>query len=500
MLAFTSSQPRSVDIGSIWQRPKTVLDLSTQTTPRSFTHDETQTNSNLHSSTQTDLQPNQPQNIRLDVHQQQKLVAFLDKAERDVSSQLLRNLQSRAFDGFEVKWEDDVDTNSKLYELCDPHMDEDSEVTGLSWSHSGTTLAASYGRRDHAAWCTHQGRISTWTLSSRRVVTDKPTFSAQVSTCVMCIAYHPEQPTIIAGGTFHGQVIIWDTNKTENPVIGTSGDGELAHHESVSYVAWIPSARSNTYDLLTASTEGKILIYSFSNDLAFPVAGSRIMLANVARVEKSLSKVKANLPVGITALALQQTVGNAVDTVIVGTETGFVLKCGAAGTRISDKNEDAPLSNPIIFGFNSHLGPVNSISCSPFHRNLFLTCGNDREVRLYTALQPNPILTFEPSSMDLSCAAWSNTRPAVYAVGSADGHTYFYDLSKSTTTPTSTLQLTQLDKKPKTRITFLAFSNKPSDMFASGDASGHVHVWQLSSNLSREAMGEMWTLDLLSSQ
>ena len=44
------------------------------------------------------------------------------------------------------------------------------------------------------------------------------------------------------------------------------------------------------------------------------------------------------------------------------------------------------LTSPVTFSYQPHGGPVYSIECSPSHRNLFLTCGTDASVRLYSSL------------------------------------------------------------------------------------------------------------------
>lgn len=43
--------------------------------------------------------------------------------------------------------------------------------------------------------------------------------------------------------------------------------------------------------------------------------------------------------------------------------------------------------SPIDFSFHSHVGPVHSLEFSPFHRNLFLSCGSDGSARIYSLLQ-----------------------------------------------------------------------------------------------------------------
>lgn len=42
--------------------------------------------------------------------------------------------------------------------------------------------------------------------------------------------------------------------------------------------------------------------------------------------------------------------------------------------------------SPIKFVFRPHHGPVYGICCSPFHRNLFLSCSTDASARLYSLL------------------------------------------------------------------------------------------------------------------
>ena len=38
--------------------------------------------------------------------------------------------------------------------------------------------------------------------------------------------------------------------------------------------------------------------------------------------------------------------------------------------------------------FFGHKGRVNDIQCSPFERNVFLSCGSDQEIRIYSLLHP----------------------------------------------------------------------------------------------------------------
>jgi len=45
------------------------------------------------------------------------------------------------------------------------------------------------------------------------------------------------------------------------------------------------------------------------------------------------------------------------------------------------------------FTFTPHIGPVYGLDCSPFHRNVFASCGGDGQVRISSLLQATPLLT-----------------------------------------------------------------------------------------------------------
>ena len=47
------------------------------------------------------------------------------------------------------------------------------------------------------------------------------------------------------------------------------------------------------------------------------------------------------------------------------------------------------LHSPVRYAFSPHHGPVYGVSCSPYHRNLFLSCGIDTVTRLYSLLEVN---------------------------------------------------------------------------------------------------------------
>lgn len=115
-------------------------------------------------------------------------------------------------------------------------------VTCISWSASGQTVAAAYGRwgtcfhtlifpycegmaasvfrviqlcppvsrHDIPGWCEDRGALATWNLARGNVNQSKADVTIDVDNCLMSCAFHPETPALIAGGTFNGDLFIWD--------------------------------------------------------------------------------------------------------------------------------------------------------------------------------------------------------------------------------------------------------------------------------------------------
>lgn len=52
----------------------------------------------------------------------------------------------------------------------------------------------------------------------------------------MCVSYHPEHPAIVAGGTFNGEIRVWNTSLAGDPLLASSGTLDIGHKEPVAKV------------------------------------------------------------------------------------------------------------------------------------------------------------------------------------------------------------------------------------------------------------------------
>lgn len=144
------------------------------------------------------------------------------------------------------------------------------DVSSISWGPNGSTLAVGYGKWNHTSWCEDQSVVSIWCIFRRDFDHDKPNVNIDVGSCVTSLAFHPSNPSILAGGTFNGEIYLWDVFKND-PVICVSRIDEFYHWEAVTQLLWIThkmyGGYQNVHYLISTSTDGKIMVWEESSKL-----------------------------------------------------------------------------------------------------------------------------------------------------------------------------------------------------------------------------------------
>ncbi|XP_036249647.1 cytoplasmic dynein 2 intermediate chain 2 isoform X1 [Molothrus ater] len=426
------------------------------------------------------------------------LLSFLQRVEDAVIKELNKNWKSHAFDGFEVSWTDQDETVLCLHTLSYPEaQDQNLQVTGVSWNATGSVIACSYGRLDDGDWSTEKSYVCTWNLDRRGLNPQHPDLVVDVPSSVMCLAFHPSQPSLIAGGLFSGELVVWDTSSTEDPVIWRTGMTDDTHTDPVYQVHWLPDTRlRNHARLLSVGTDGKILVWREERDGRLALAeGFAIVAQQIPRSTRLKKVAWGEAAVGVTSLSFSPF---DADVFVVGVEGGYCLRCSstAQGPALPPPGGSVPLRAPAELAFSPHAGPVYSVSCSPFHRNLFLSCGTDGQVHLHSMLQTQPLFALQLSKKYLFCVCWSPVRPLVFAAASGEGEVHLFDLGRSTQKPTVSLKQSVSDCP----VYCLEFNTKHTRLLAAGDAAGTVKVWQLSSDFTEQGPREMSHLEQLASE
>nr|XP_021137064.1 WD repeat-containing protein 34 isoform X1 [Columba livia] len=425
------------------------------------------------------------------------LLSFLQRAEDTVIKELNKNWRSRAFDGFEVNWADQNETVLCLHTLSYAEArDQNLQVTSVSWNATGSVVACSYGRLDDGDWSTEKSYICTWNLDRRGLNAQRPDLVVDVPSSVMCVAFHPSRPSLIAGGLFSGELVVWDTSRTEDPVIWRTGMTDDTHTDPVYQVNWLPEAKHGTHcRLLSVSTDGKILVWREERDGRLALAEGFAVVAQQIPRSARLKFARGDTAVGVTSLSFSLFDPRVF---VVGLESGFSLRCSTAAEALAlhRPGGSVPLRAPAELAFSPHGGPVYSVSCSPFHRNLFLSCGTDGQVHLHSMLQTQPLISLQLSKKYLFCVRWSPVRPLVFAAASGEGDVHLFDLEKSSQKPVVSLKQAAGGRP----VYCLEFNAKQPGLLAAGDGTGTVRVWRLSSDFTEQGPREQSRLEQLANE
>lgn len=486
---FSDEAQEAVEFHSSWKSERSVKDAVAQTSEIITYEADVQTVHKVDQEVQTEEEDEKGKLVFLCEEENQNLVNFILRVYPELSRQLQANTTSHAFDGFEVSVDEATSSVSCTHTLMNAVLaEEELQVTGLSWNSTGSVIAASYGRFDHEHWCTHKSALCTWNIDRRSIDPNKPDASIDLSSCLMCITFHPKLPSVIAGGTFNGEIQVWDTGREDETVIATSGMGSDSHREPVTKVLWSldPSSKASKYQILSISGDGKVLVWQMSpgsRDLKL-VSGFLLQTDSVPRSIR-LSKARGDTEMGVTSMSFSHEDRNLF---VLGSEAGGVFKCSmtSRGPPLTNAYSSVPLRSPVTFSFSPHFGPVFSVDCSPYHRNLFLTCGTDASVRLYSMLQSKPLFSVEPGAGYLFRVRWSPSRALVFSVVTADGRLLIYDLKVNRVNPVVTLEVTA-NKSP---VYSLEYNIQRRQTVATGDSQGRIKIWRLSDDLTTQSARE----------
>ncbi|KAM9337972.1 cytoplasmic dynein 2 intermediate chain 2 [Symphorus nematophorus] len=501
---FSDEALDSVSVQSVWRKSQQFAQESRgcQTKAVHSADAEVQTVSTTISGTQTE-----PQNQATEQHLQQNpdepeppgLKDFLQRVEDAVIRELVRNTRSHAFDGFQVNWEDHSSLVSCLHCLQHPSaVERGLHVTGVSWSCTGSVIACAYGRIDDGDWSNERSCVCTWNLDRRGLNPKQADVVIDVPTAVTAVCCHPTQPALIAGGLYSGEVVVWDTSRTQDPMLVQTGMSADSHREPVYQVSWVPLQKKGEFGVLSASSGGRVLLWTVDSDQGRLVLSAAYALVRqqVPHSSSSSFKARGSSTVGVTSLALSPWDS---DTFLVGSEGGLLLRCSFSSqmpAAVSSEGQSVTLRAPAVFSFRPRSGPVHSIHCSPFHRNLFVSAGTDGLAHVHSLLQAGPLLSLRVSDSYVFQVQWSPTRPLVFAAATGQGEVQIFDLGRRSLRPAATIEQGGAGQA----VTCLAFNHRNPHLLAVGKTDGTVGVWQLSADLTEQSPRESSQLEQIANQ
>ncbi|GIL81732.1 hypothetical protein Vretifemale_10742 [Volvox reticuliferus] len=423
-----------VDVPSTWR--DVIIGnntVSTETAPLKSQEVTTQTGSRDNNGTQTDDggRPASPTKLKAS-----GIADFVKKVEDMVAGELVKATEeAEVLEPF-TRAADDEQEPATCVQYLSPFQPDDSAVvdlnatstqinkhklvvTCLSWSSTGQTIAASYGRYDIVGWCTFPGALCTWNLAREEINSTRPDQRIDTDTCLMSCAFHPTHPALIAGGTFNGELYVWDLSLEGDLQRGRSDVLlDVRHMEPILNITWqynlTDAAKYGTkdkaYRLVTLGADGRVLTWLW-HKLEAPIYGYQLLFPQPG-IDRRFVWGGACMcfqrePRGAsTASGGRGIGGEAAGTFLVGTEGGKIFKCyndaNDTNTKVSGQWPSAPDSaalslvfacelsgdehfmkhdNNIVDPAGPWLGEVSDSSCLPPGQRGVFPCRTVRQLR-----------------------------------------------------------------------------------------------------------------------
>ncbi|KAJ3196244.1 hypothetical protein HK101_009615 [Irineochytrium annulatum] len=359
----------------------------------------------------------------------------------------------------------DAGKGVKLYcSFFDERWSKNRSVTDVSWSPKYAELLLCSYNKNQIAINEADGLVLLWSLH----LPERPEFVFQTQSDVMTAKFSEFHPNLIIGGTYSGQIVLWDTRSKSLPVLKTPLSA-AGHTHPVYSMAVVGT--QNAHNIVSASTDG--LVCSWTLDmLAQPQRNKEMLdLLNPAHAKTD--------EISVTTMAFP---ANETATFWVGTEEGSIYQANRydrAGSKAGVNPFDAYKGHfGMVTGMHFHpqVGPVD-------FSDLFVTSSVDWTVKIWrskslskasvTPQQISPLYSFEEADDYVYDVKWSPVHPAMF--GSVDGSGRFdvYDLNQDTEVPIASVNVG--NNKALNKLDW----DKEGKKCAIGASDGQCHVYDL---------------------
>ncbi|KAH8883996.1 WD40 repeat-like protein [Thozetella sp. PMI_491] len=321
---------------------------------------------------------------------------------------------------------------------------------------------------------------------------DRPEYVFHAQSDILTAKFSPFHPNIIIGGSYSGQVLLWDTRQRSAPVQKTplTGSGHTHPIYSVDIVG-----TQNANNIISCSTDGAVCGWSVDM-FAQPQEALTLLAPQPAKTE-DLSPTCMAFPQADPTFFL------------VGSEEGTIFPChrydraGAkAGVdpRVSYKGHAAPV---MAVDFHPARGPVDL-------GDLVLSASLDWSVKLWKVRAPAatstvglgegaiaPLMEFVREDVVYD-AAWSPVKPGVFSLVDGAGWLELWDITVETEEPVARISpssrkdgRTMLSKS----LNKLAWEHNEGKRLATGGIDGALTLFEVGPDLGgKEGLkNEEWT-------
>ncbi|CAE6454550.1 unnamed protein product [Rhizoctonia solani] len=255
---------------------------------------------------------------------------FLDFVEQ--STKIVQRALNDGYDyirDYTIGTEADGDDSEgkRVKRVCafyDERWSKNRSVTDVDWSPKFPELSAAAYNKNSSSPSEPDGIVCVWNLH----LVERPEFVFHAQSDVLSVSFSPFHPNLIFGGTYSGQILLWDTRAKHLPTLKTPLSA--AGHTYPVY-AMQTVGTQNAHNLITSSTDGTVCSW-LSDMLAQPQETLSLAHAGHTKTDE----------VAVTSLSFPD---GETTTFWVGTEEGHVYQANRydrAGAKAGLNQHDVP--------------------------------------------------------------------------------------------------------------------------------------------------------------
>ncbi|XP_004407714.1 PREDICTED: cytoplasmic dynein 1 intermediate chain 2 isoform X3 [Odobenus rosmarus divergens] len=349
--------------------------------------------------------------------------------------------------------EGEIQAGAKLSlnrQFFDERWSKHRVVSCLDWSSQyPELLVASYNNNEDAP---HEpdGVALVWNMKYKKTT---PEYVFHCQSAVMSATFAKFHPNLVVGGTYSGQIVLWDNRSNKRTPVQRTPLSAAAHTHPVYCVNVVGT--QNAHNLISISTDGKICSWSLDM-LSHPQDSMEL----VHKQSKAVAVTSMSFPIGD------------VNNFVVGSEEGSVYTACRHGSKAG-----------ISEMFEGHQGPITGIHCHAAvgavdFSHLFVTSSFDWTVKLWTTKNNKPLYSFEDNSDYVYDVMWSPTHPALFACVDGMGRLDLWNLNNDTEVPTASISV---EGNPALNRVRWTHSGRE---IAVGDSEGQIVIYDVGEQIA----------------
>ncbi|PMB66112.1 Cytoplasmic dynein 1 intermediate chain 2 [Beauveria bassiana] len=432
-----------------------------------------------------------------------EFVEFLEQStkviERAIDQETYDILTDYSLQGKDLDKEDDETGNTggrgqtrikQVAQFYDERWSKKRMISSIDFSPKFSELLLASYTKNPTAPHEPDGLVQVWNTHMH----DRPEYVFTAQSDILTAKFSPYHPNLIIGGSYSGQVLLWDTRAKAAPVQKTPLTG-FGHAHPIYSVDIVGTQNAN--NIISCSTDGVVCGWSMD---VFAQPQELLELKNPAQAKVAVEDVSP------TCLSFPQTDPTFF---LVGSEEGTIFPCH----RYDRAGAKAGVDKKICY--KGHTAPVMSVDFHPSRGpvdlgDLVLSSSLDWSVKLWKVRAPaatsttgsgdgliRPLIDFVREDVVYD-ARWSPVKPSVFALVDGAGWLELWDISKETEEPISRITPSQrqdgrtmLSKS----LNKVAWEPNEGKRIATGGIDGSLTVFEVASGLGgKEGLkNEEWT-------